>query len=88
MVFVVGNALSVSTLAKIARDAGAVRALGLDINKAWTNFMTYSHPSPGAAVPHMLAARGQRGAWWWAATARPTTSSSSECRRLELRSIR
>jgi len=56
LVFVVGNALSVHTLANIVRDAGAVRAMELDINKAWTNFMTYTHPSTGVAVPHMLTA--------------------------------
>jgi hypothetical protein len=26
----------------------------LDINPAWTNFITYTHPSKGVAVPHML----------------------------------
>ena len=56
LVFVVGNALSVHTLANIVRDAGAVRAMELDINKAWTNFMTYTHPTAGVAVPHMLTA--------------------------------
>lgn len=54
LVFVVGDSLSVQTLAKIVRDAGAVRAMELDINKAWTNFMTYSHPGRTSAVPHML----------------------------------
>jgi len=56
LVFVVGDALSVHTLANIVRDAGAVRAMELDINKAWTNFMTYAHPTAGVAVPHMLTA--------------------------------
>ncbi len=45
--------MSVPTLAKIVHDAGAVTAMELDINKAWTNFITYTHPS-GVAVPHML----------------------------------
>jgi len=54
LVFVVGNSMSVRTLANIVRDAGAVRAMELDINKAWTNFMTYTHPSAGVAAPHML----------------------------------
>jgi Phosphodiester glycosidase len=54
LVFVVGASMSVQTLAKIVHDAGAVRAMELDINKAWTNFITYSHPSSGGAVPHML----------------------------------
>ena len=59
LVFVVGDALSVRTLATIARDAGAVRAMEMDINKAWTNFITYTHPGPGIAVPHMLTADEQ-----------------------------
>jgi hypothetical protein len=54
LVFVVGASLSVRTLANIVHDAGAVRAMELDINPQWTNFITYTHPSPGVAVPHML----------------------------------
>jgi hypothetical protein len=54
LVFVVGNSMSVHTLANIVRDAGAVRAIELDINRAWTNFITYTHPGNGVAVPHML----------------------------------
>jgi len=59
LVFVVGASMSVHTLANIVHDAGAVRAMELDINKAWTSFMTYSHPGPGMAVPHMLTADEQ-----------------------------
>jgi hypothetical protein len=54
LIFVVGASLSVSTLANIVHDAGAVRAMELDINQSWTNFITYTHPSAGVAVPHML----------------------------------
>jgi hypothetical protein len=54
LVFVVGASMSVPTLANIVHAAGAVSAMELDINKAWTNFMTYTHPSAGVAVPHML----------------------------------
>lgn len=54
LVFVVGPAMSVRTLAAIAQAAGAVRAMQLDINYSWTNFMTYTHPSHDVAVPHML----------------------------------
>ncbi|MEP7193644.1 MAG: phosphodiester glycosidase family protein [Actinomycetota bacterium] len=54
LVFVVGASMSVRTLANIVHDAGAVRAMELDINPDWTNFMTYSHPNKGEAVPHML----------------------------------
>jgi hypothetical protein len=31
-----------------------VRAMELDINPQWTNFITYTHPRSGEAVPHML----------------------------------
>jgi len=54
LVFVVGASMSVPTLANIVHAAGAVNAMELDINKAWTNFITYTHPRAGAAVPHML----------------------------------
>ena len=54
LVFVVGSSLSAYTLANVVRDAGAVRAMELDINQSWTNFITYTHPSKGVAVPHML----------------------------------
>jgi len=54
LVFVVGASMSVHTLANIVRDAGAVNAMELDINKSWTNFMTYTHPSAGVVVPKML----------------------------------
>lgn len=54
LVFVVGASMSVTTLANIVHDAGAVSAMELDINQSWTNFITYTHPSPGVAVPQML----------------------------------
>jgi len=59
LVFAVGPSLSARTLANILRDAGAVRAMELDINPAWTNFMTYAHPRRGVAVPHMLTSDAQ-----------------------------
>jgi hypothetical protein len=59
LVFVVGPAMSVRTLATIVHAAGAVRAIQLDINPAWDNFMSYTHPGPGVAVPHMLLAHEQ-----------------------------
>ena len=54
LVFVAGASMSVRTLANIVHDAGAVRAMELDINPDWTNFITYTHPSTGVAEPHML----------------------------------
>ena len=54
LVFVVGASMSVKTLANIVHGAGAVRAMELDINQSWTNFITYTHPGNGVAVPQML----------------------------------
>jgi hypothetical protein len=54
VVFVVGPALSVRTLANLEHAAGAVRAMELDINKDWTNFLTYSHSASGGVTPSRL----------------------------------
>ena len=54
VVFVVGPAMNVATLAGVLQDAGAVNAMQLDINSSWTNYITYSHPSPGTATPTVL----------------------------------
>ena len=50
LVFAVGPSMSARTLANIMHDAGAVRAMELDINPAWTNFNTYTHPSQVSAI--------------------------------------
>ena len=34
-----GNALSVQTLAGLLLDAGAIRAMQLDINRDWTSYI-------------------------------------------------
>ena len=44
LLFVIGPAMDVASLAAIAHDAGAVEAMELDINKDWTSFITYSQP--------------------------------------------
>jgi hypothetical protein len=47
IVFAYGAALDVRELAEVLRRAGAVTAMELDINPAWTNYMYYlprSHP--------------------------------------------
>lgn len=55
IVFAMGPALSVRTLAELLRRAGAVRAMELDINAEWVSFMTYTHPpAPGEPVPTKL----------------------------------
>ncbi|HEX4791427.1 MAG TPA: phosphodiester glycosidase family protein [Actinospica sp.] len=42
IVYVGGSELSVYTLAKLLKAAGAVNAMELDINPDWTSFMTYN----------------------------------------------
>jgi Phosphodiester glycosidase len=54
LVFVAGNALSVASLGRIMQDAGAVRAMELDINRDWTSFMTYTHEPHGVVSPRLL----------------------------------
>lgn len=52
IVMVVGQALSARTLAGLMQRAGAVRAMPLDMNRAWPSFMSYdgtrdpSNPKP------------------------------------------
>lgn len=46
MVYVSGSALSVYTLAKILRAAGAVYGMELDINPAWITFMSFGGGDP------------------------------------------
>ncbi|WP_052396940.1 phosphodiester glycosidase family protein [Streptomyces sp. NRRL F-5123] len=52
IVMVVGQALSARTLAELMQRAGAVRAMPLDMNRAWPSFMSYdgtrtpSNPKP------------------------------------------
>lgn len=54
VISVVGPAMDIESLANILHAAGAVNAMELDINPNWTNYITYSHPSPGVAVPTVL----------------------------------
>lgn len=55
IVTVHGNALSVKTLARLLKDAGAVRAMQLDINRDWTSYIYYRHAS-GSVTPRKLTA--------------------------------
>jgi hypothetical protein len=41
IVYAIGPALSVRTLAELLHRVGAVRAMELDINAEWVSFMTY-----------------------------------------------
>jgi hypothetical protein len=53
LVYVMGDALTVSSLADILQRAGAYNAMQLDINRAWVSFMWYrSHG--GSLSPHKL----------------------------------
>ncbi|MDQ2850579.1 MAG: phosphodiester glycosidase family protein, partial [Actinomycetota bacterium] len=54
VVFVLGPAMDVQTLANVLQHAGAVNAMELDINQDWTNYLTYTHPAPGKATPTRL----------------------------------
>jgi hypothetical protein len=54
VISVVGPAMNIESLANILLRAGAVDAMELDINPDWTNYITYTHPSPGVAVPSVL----------------------------------
>lgn len=54
IVFVVGPAMDVQTLANVLEHADAVNAMELDINPEWTNYLTYTHPGGDKVVPHRL----------------------------------
>jgi hypothetical protein len=55
IVYVGGGQLSVYTLAKLLKAAGAVNGMELDINPAWTSFMTYNAAqNPQTPTPSKL----------------------------------
>ncbi|MCU4185331.1 phosphodiester glycosidase family protein [Acidiferrimicrobium sp. IK] len=47
VVYAAGDGLSALTLAQLLSRAGAVRAMEMDINSAWTCFFTYGEPAAG-----------------------------------------
>jgi len=49
VLYAAGNGLSVASLANVLKAAGAVRAMELDINSAWTHFFWY-HDDPTAGT--------------------------------------
>jgi hypothetical protein len=53
VVFVYGPALNVRQLATLLQHAGAVEALQLDINPAWTSY-EYYRGKPADPTPHAL----------------------------------
>jgi hypothetical protein len=50
LIYAAGNGLSVQTLAQVLAAAGAVRAMELDINSSWVDFMTYDGGAAGTPV--------------------------------------
>ncbi|MFG3281591.1 phosphodiester glycosidase family protein [Streptomyces sp. NPDC048111] len=50
VIMVVGQALTARTLAELMQQAGAVRAMPLDMNRAWPSFMSYD-PADDPANP-------------------------------------
>ncbi len=55
LIYVAGNGLSVQTLADVLKAAGCVRAMELDINSSWVDFLSYAgDPTAGAKlIPDM-----------------------------------
>lgn len=53
VIFVAGPAMNIQSLAKIMKAAGSVRAMQLDINPSWTNYITYTQDN-GQITPHMF----------------------------------
>ena len=54
LVYVIGNALSVRSLAGLLKTAGAVRAMQLDINYLWTSYMWYTPTPAGTLSPNKV----------------------------------
>jgi hypothetical protein len=57
LLYAAANYQTVESLAKVLRQAGAVRALELDINEDWTSFISYRGPgghSPSNLLPEMF----------------------------------
>ncbi len=54
VVFAAGNGLSAATLAELLRRAGAQRAMELDINPAWTTFISYGQAAGAGSQERLL----------------------------------
>ena len=63
VVFVIGSAMDIRSLADVMHAAGAVTAMELDINPSWTSFITYARPAAGQVVPAKLTAAEQASAY-------------------------
>jgi hypothetical protein len=62
LIYVAGPGLNVETLAMVLQHAGAVRAMELDINPAWTTLMVYNGTSATDLTATKLLADMQRPA--------------------------
>jgi hypothetical protein len=51
LLYAAGNNLSISMLASVLSRAGAVRAMELDINSAWVEFVSYGPSPPSPTLP-------------------------------------
>jgi len=54
LVYVTGDALSAHSLATLLLNAGAVRAMQLDINKSWISYMWFTPTKAGKLTPHKV----------------------------------
>ena len=72
LIYAAGEDQTVGSLARALIQAGAVRAMELDINSYWTSFITYG--APGAEEPKNLLAGMERPATRYL---EPTTATSS-----------
>jgi hypothetical protein len=50
LIYAAANDMTVGSLARLLRRAGAVRAMELDINTYWTSFITYRHRGAAGAA--------------------------------------
>lgn len=86
IVYAMGPALSVRTLAELLHRAGAVRAMELDINTEWVSFMTYDsirdpiNPPATKLLPNFVKTGD--------ATSTPTNATSSPSTAVSLARIR
>jgi hypothetical protein len=62
LIYAAGNGLSVKSLAQVLAAAGAVRAMELDINSSWVDFMTYDGGAMGTPVVPAKLLRGMQPA--------------------------
>jgi hypothetical protein len=70
LIYAIGDALSARNLATLLLHAGAVRAMQLDINKAWTSYMWFTQTHTGKLTPHKAVNFSRPAARYLAQTSR------------------